>query len=94
MPTMSDLGKPSFRHDPRDEGDEQRGDVHEHRRRAGVEMTLGDVEHERVAREPEHAVDRDEQEPAPAGQRRTPHERDRHEHDGAHELAAEGERAR
>ena len=94
MPIMSDLGNPSFSSDPRGERDEQRGDVHEHRRRAGVEVTLGDVQHERVAREPEHPVRRDECSAATSRQRRPAARPHRCERDGAHELAPECERAR
>ena len=93
MPTMSGSREALLQEHPCGERDEQRRDVHEHRRGAGVEVPLGEVEHDGVPREPQHAVDRDEHQAAPAWQRRAAPHGERDEHDRADELPPEGERA-
>jgi hypothetical protein len=93
MPPKSPGGKPSRRKTGQDR-DQDRPDVDEHRRSAGVHVPLGSIEGHAVDPEPRHAVDRNREQIAPGRQRLSAGECDRTEDGAAHDQAAKRERAR
>ena len=78
----------------REDRDQDRPDVHEHRRGSGVDPLLSGVERDVVQAEPEDAADRDARQLAAAGHRRAAHEDEDPEGGAPHEEPPERERSR
>ena len=79
---------------PCEDRDQDRPDVDEHRRGAGVDPALGLVEGDVVDAEPGQAADEQGHHVAARGTGDSPRQRGCSEHDGADEQAAERERSR
>ncbi len=86
------LGEPLSQEEPAEDHDHERGEVHDHGRRAGVERALGGVERQVVDAEPPDSPDRHEPPVATLGNTDAVAHGDDREHGAAHRHAQQRER--